>query len=134
VNSKIINSRIWAGISLVIIIVFGFMTKFYSGPGANWVNNSLGGVFYEIFWCLVLFLLLPRLAAWKNATMVFCVTCLLEFLQLWHPPFLEAIRSNFIGATILGTTFAWSDFCYYLFGSAAGWKCLHILRKTESSV
>jgi hypothetical protein len=36
-------------ISLCIVGLLGFATKFYSGPAAAWVNNSFCGVFYEIF-------------------------------------------------------------------------------------
>jgi hypothetical protein len=39
---------------------------------------------------------------------VLVATCLLEFLQLWHPPLLEAVRSTFIGRTVLGTSFTWN--------------------------
>ncbi len=51
------NARfLWTVASLLIIVPLGLYSKFYSGPAANWVNNSLGGVFYEVFWCLLIFL------------------------------------------------------------------------------
>jgi hypothetical protein len=103
------------------IVPLGFYTKFYSGPAADWVNDSLGGVFYEIFWCLVISLLFSKANPLAIALAVFVVTCTLEFLQLWHPPFLELIRRNFIGGTILGSSFSWSDFPYYFIGSVIGW-------------
>jgi hypothetical protein len=123
------SPRLKVLISIVAITFLGFTTKFYSGPAAGWVNNSLGGVFYEIFWCLMVFFILPRLESWKIACIVFIITCLLEFLQLWHPPFLQTIRDTFIGATILGTTFVWSDFFYYVIGSLLGWDCIVVLHK-----
>ena len=45
---------------------------------------------------------------------------LLEVLQLWHPPFLEALRGHFLGRTVLGTTFSWSDFPHYVAGAVLG--------------
>ncbi|NIO82881.1 MAG: DUF2809 domain-containing protein, partial [Candidatus Aminicenantes bacterium] len=96
-----------------------------------WVNDSLGGSFYEIFWCLVAFLFFQKSKPWKIATIVLTITCLLEFLQLWHPPFLQAIRRNFIGVTIFGDSFTWSDFPYYFVGSGIGWVWLRwITNKT----
>jgi len=62
---------------------------------------------------------------------VFIVTCLLECLQLWHPPFLEVLRSGFIGRTIIGTSFVWSDFIYYVLGCLAGWFWLERIRKLK---
>ena len=42
-------------------------------------------------------------------------------LQLWHPLFLEVIRSTFTGSTLIGTTFVWLDFTHYVIGCYAGW-------------
>jgi len=106
-------------LSLLFIVPVGFYSKFYKGPGAEWVNNSAGGIFYEIFWCLGVFLVSDRPRAIAFFVLIF--TCILEFLQLWHPPFLEFVRSFFIGSVIFGTTFSWSDFPYYLMGCAIGW-------------
>ena len=55
--------RAWIGTSLLVTIPVGVYTKFYQGPAADWVNNSLGGVFYEIFWCLLVFLVVPNARA-----------------------------------------------------------------------
>jgi hypothetical protein len=110
--------------SLVVVLPAGFYTKFYRGPGAHWVNDSLGGLLYEIFWCLVFALVIPRSKPFRIALWVLIATCCLEFLQLWHPPFLETLRSHFLGAAILGTTFDWMDFPYYAVGCAIGWLWL----------
>jgi len=107
----------------------GFYSKFYRGPAAEWVNGSLGGVLYEIFWCLLSFLCFPRTKPLRIAGIVLAVTCLLEFLQLWHPPFLETLRSCFLGRALLGTTFAWLDFPHYLAGSLLGWLWVKCLRR-----
>ena len=91
---KISTKQKWALILILLITPVGFYTKFYSGPAASWVNDSLGGVFYEIFWCLLVSLFLVNSRAWVIATSVFMVTCLLEVLQLWHPEFLEIISDS----------------------------------------
>ncbi len=115
-------------ISLLIITPIGFYSKFYQGPAQHWINDSLGGVFYVIFWCLVAYLFFPRIAVMKIAVGVVMVTCLLECLQVWHPPFLEYLRGNFIGATILGSTFMWTDFPYYIVGGLLGWGWIWFLK------
>jgi hypothetical protein len=121
----------WTVISLVIIIPLGFYSKFYIGPWATWVNDSLAGGFYVIFWILLVFLLFPKLNPVTVASWVFLITCGLEFLQLWHPPFLEYLRHFFLGQVILGTSFAWPDFSYYFFGSIIGWFWLLQLNKLK---
>jgi hypothetical protein len=107
--------------SLAVVIPAGLYCKVYSGPAANWVHNSLSGVLYELFWCLLVSILFERIKPWTIAVSVLIATCLLEFMQLWHPPFLELVRSTFVGRTLLGTSFTWLDFPHYLAGCAIGW-------------
>lgn len=121
----------WTVFSLLIIVPIGFYSKFYTGPAATWVNNSLSGMFYEIFWCILVFLFLDKVKPWKIATFVLIITCFLEFLQLWRHPFLELLRRDFIGRTILGNYFAWSDFSYYFLGCGIGWLWIRGLQKME---
>ena len=127
--SEISAKQKWTFILILIITPIGFYTKFYTGPGASWVNNSLGGVFYEIFWCLLVFLFFVNARAWVIAVSVFIITCCLEVLQLWHPEFLEIIRGNLIGRTVLGTSFSMYDFIYYFIGSGIGYLILYRLQK-----
>ena len=121
------RSRIAAALSLPVVAALGFYSKFYRGPAQHWVNDSLASVFYEILWCLAAVFAVPRWPPGPIAISVLAATCALEFLQLWHPPFLQWARSFFIGRTILGTDFDWSDFLYYFVGSAAGYLWLKLL-------
>ena len=120
-------------LSIAIVVPIGFYGKrLYHGPAAYWVNDSLGGVFYVILGCLGLSLLLPRWRAGRIALTALAATSILEFLQLWHPPLLEWLRSFFIGRTILGSYFDWSDFPYYFIGSALGWLWLRAIGRQPS--
>ncbi len=114
---------------LIMIVPIGFFTKFYSGPAQDWISNSVGGLLYEIFWCLVLYFLFPKTRILLLAMIVLLTTCFLEFMQLWHPLFLEYLRSNFIGRTILGNAFNWMDFPYYIVGSFLGYVLLKFISK-----
>ncbi len=110
-----------AVIILLILVPLGFMTKFYQGLGEQWVNNHLGGVFYVSFLTILLYVLL---SFWKNLPVIYpvlaalIITTILEFIQLWETPVLEATRSTFIGRTIIGSSFNPEDFIYYVLGSA----------------
>lgn len=104
----------------------GLACKYYHGPAAGWVNNwGPASVAYELFFVFACFFLWPyRAAAPRIAVGVFVATCLVEILQLWHPAWLDTIRTTFIGKSVLGNSFSWWDFPAYLVGSAAGWGCL----------
>lgn len=111
---SIFRKRLFA--SMLILIPLGFATKLYWGPGREWVHNYAGGIVYVMFWALVLAALVPRLRPSVTALSVFTATTALEFLQLWHPPFLEKIRSTFIGRVLIGATFSFYDIIYYAAG------------------
>jgi len=126
------KTRALTTLAILIIVPIGFASKFYNGLFTEWVNNSLGGVFYEIFWCLVIFLILPKITTYLIPIFVFLVTSVLEFTQLLSYPILETIRSNFLGRTLIGTSFEWSDFIYYFIGSFLGFLLLQFIKNISS--
>ena len=44
--------------------------RLYRGPAAGWINGSLGGAFYEIFWCLAVAFVAPRCRAALTAARI----------------------------------------------------------------
>jgi len=119
-------------ICLAVTIPLGFGFKYYSGPGAGWFNAHGAGILYEIFWCLCAFFFFPyRRTIPVIAVSVFIVTCILETMQLWHPPLLEAIRSRAVGVWIIGNCFDWMDFPHYILGSGLGWVTMRVLDKNK---
>lgn len=107
--------------ALAVVTPLGFLTKFYTGPGATWVADHAGGFLYVVFWIAAVLALFPHLSGRAVAAAVAIATCALEFAQLWHPPVLEAVRATFLGHALLGSTFAWSDFPYYFAGALLGY-------------
>jgi hypothetical protein len=122
------RQRIWTLLLMAGLVPVGLASKFYAGPGAWWSRAYLGGVLYEVFWCLAAFLLWPRARLWVIAAWVLAVTSALEVLQLWHPAWLQALRASFLGAALLGATFAWWDFACYGLGVLLAWGIMGWLR------
>lgn len=122
------SARTAALLSLAAVTVAGLTAKFYAGPLRHWLNDYGAGVFYEIFWILLAFGLRPSPTVARRAPVwVLAITVALEFLQLWHPPFLEMVRSAFVGRSLIGTTFSWWDFPHYLIGCWIGWRWAEVL-------
>jgi len=115
-------------LAIIIIIPLGLVSKFYKGPLDEWLNNYSGGIFYEIFWILLVILINPKIKPSIATIWVFMITALLEVMQLWHPPFLEAIRATLIGRLLIGTTFDWWDFPHYILGCTITWLGLKTLK------
>lgn len=105
---------------LLLLVPIGLSTKWYTGPLESWVRNSAGGILYEIFWIWLIGIFWPKGRPWIAGVVVFTVTTAVEFLQLWHHSFLENIRATFIGRTLLGTSFTWTDLPYYAIGTVLG--------------
>jgi hypothetical protein len=110
------------------LIPVGLCTKAYRGQLDWWVNDYAGAILYEAFWIVLVAFIWPQASPAKVATGVFAATALLECLQLWQPPFLQAIRATWVGRTLLGTTFVWWDFLYYVLGCALTWLALRYLK------
>ena len=107
-------------LALATTTPLGFATKFYRGPADWWFNYYAGGALYVMFWMLVVLAVRPSLSVVRVAWGVFAVTSLLETLQLWQPPLLQAFRGTPLGAALIGTTFSAWDFPYYAAGCALG--------------
>lgn len=121
--------RLWTAVALVVIVPLGLATKRYPIEGLAWVQENSGGALYVVFFCLAALLVWPRARIWIIALAVLAATCGVEVLQLWHPPWLEAIRDTTPGALVLGSTFVWADFPFYFIGAALGWGLMWMLTR-----
>ena len=117
---------------LCLTIILGLGCKFYQGPGETWINQDLNGVFYVVCWGFLLAFLLPRYTALILSLSACLLTCGIEFLQLWQPEWLQAIRAQLVGRLILGSHFAWWDFPYYIVGGLASYVFLRGSMKGKS--
>jgi len=127
-HDRVFKYRLTLLISILLIVPLGYVVRFY-GFAPEWFNDLFGSVAYEIFWILLVALLFPQALPFWTAVGVCLATCVIEFLQLWHPPFLEAMRATLPGRLVLGNNFSWSDFLSYFIGSFLGWVWMQALRQ-----
>ena len=92
--------------------------------GLPWVVAKYTG---DALWGLAVFLgiafLLSRRSARVVAALATAFACAVEVSQLYHAPWLDAIRGTRPGGLVLGTpasTFAWADIAAYMVGIAVG--------------
>lgn len=105
-----------------------FVYDHYRSQLPDWWRENGGGIPYVVFWITFLFFLLPKrryiLPMCISATLV---TCLLEVMQLWKPPWLTQIRSTKLGAALLGSGFVWDDIPPYFIGGFVGYLILFVM-------
>jgi hypothetical protein len=114
---------------LVCLIPIGLIAKIYELPGNQFISNKLTGALYVLFWSGFTAFLFPRIKNQIICTTVLLVTCLIEFMQLFSSPFLEYVRTSFVGRALIGNSFSWSDFIYYLIGALLAWFFLVRINK-----
>jgi Protein of unknown function (DUF2809) len=141
-SSKQVHARyrLAAIATMVAVVPIGYWVRFH-GPGPEWFNDALGSVAYEVFWIALFWgcfvgrtfgaspLWKSQRSPFRISFAVFLATCGLEFLQLWQPPFLQALRATIPGRLVLGNTFGWTDFPPYMAGSALGYLWVQFLSK-----
>lgn len=94
----------------------------------DWWQGHGGGIPYVAFWASLWFVMFPvRRAIGPICVGVTLVTCGLEFLQLWQPPWLMQSRATRFGAALLGNGFTWADFPPYLLGGVLAYAMLAAL-------
>ena len=95
-------------------------------PLPQWLSNSGG----DALWALMVFVgfgfLLPRASTLVVALLALTFAWGVEFFQLYHAPWLDAVRATLPGRLVLGNTFNWPDLPAYavgiVLGAVAEWR------------
>jgi hypothetical protein len=78
----------------------------------------------DLLWALVVFLCFGiafhRSSTVRIALVAVCFAWSVEFLQLYHAPWIDGIRSTRLGRLVLGTMFNSPDLLAYVIGIALG--------------
>ena len=78
----------------------------------------------DALWALMVFVgfgfLLPRSPTLAVALLALTFSWAVEFSQLYHAPWIDAVRSTLPGRLVLGNTFNWPDLAAYALGIGLG--------------
>ncbi|HET7539014.1 MAG TPA: DUF2809 domain-containing protein [Polyangiaceae bacterium] len=102
------RSRVSVCFWLLLLIAFGLGSRRLGGL-PEWItlyagDVAWGALFFTLF-CLVRPTLSPA-GAWVAAVVT---TEIIEFSELYHTPWLDALRATRAGGLLLGHLFLWSD-------------------------
>ncbi len=116
------RSRFVYALLILAVILLGLASRAKASQShlPQFISDYAG----DTLWALMAFLgigfLLPRLSTWRVAALAFGFAVLIECSQLYHAPWIEALRHTRIGELILGFGFLWSDVVCYAVGVACG--------------
>jgi hypothetical protein len=103
-----------------LVILAAFATRSGS-PLIPTLVAEYGG---DTLWALMVFMVIrglaPRWPPWQSAGLALLISYLGEISQLYHAPWIDAIRSTWLGGVLLGYGFLWSDLVCYTIGILAG--------------
>jgi hypothetical protein len=114
------RNRVWQAFYIVIVMILGLASRSFG----ELLPARLAAYSGDVLWGLMVFLivgfLLPKQEILNSALTAIAFSTLIEFTQLYHAPWIDAIRSNRLGGLLLGYGFLWSDIACYAFGITMG--------------
>lgn len=114
------RNRVLYALLAVAVIAGGLLWRSGFIPLPQWLSNNGG----DALWALMVFVgfgfLLPRTSTLVVALLALAFAWGVEFSQLWHAPWIDAVRATVPGRLVLGTTFNWPDLIAYAVGVALG--------------
>lgn len=120
-GSSIIKRNIFLYLFLVLVtMTLGLLSRSGLIPLANFVTRYAG----DTLWALMVFWLICIARPSSRTSFVLCAAVLfafsIEFSQLYHAPWIDAIRNNRFGGLVLGFGFKSSDLICYSVGILLG--------------
>lgn len=105
---------------MLVITAFGLPARMIQDRLPGWYVQYFGDYLWAMLVFFVFALALQRISTLKVAILTLLFTYFIELAQLFHPPWLEYLRSIKVLALILGFTFLWSDIAAYTLGILTG--------------
>lgn len=105
---------------MAVIMAFGLPARMIQDRLPTWYTLYFG----DYLWAMLLFFLLAltfrTMSTFNVAGLTLLFAYLIEISQLFHPYWLEYLRSIKIFALVLGHGFLWSDIAAYTLGICTG--------------
>ena len=127
------RNRLLYLILTIIVMALGLLSRKISGLPK--IIELYSG---DILWALMVFLLFAFLFNKKSTIFIisWAIICSysIEISQLYHAPWIDAIRNTVLGGLILGFGFLWSDLVCYTIGVIIGIIIDIMINKTNIKV
>lgn len=124
--SRCARSRIRVGAALAAVICIGIASRMEAHLSAL-IGKEFGDALWSVMFFLIALLLWLRISTLAAALLALAVSFGIEFLKLYHAPWIDALRVSRVGF-LLGHAFLWRDFVAYGLGTAAAAACDRLLK------
>jgi len=113
------QQRLPVMVALGGVIGLGLASRAYDGLFPNALGKYPGDALWTVTFYLGWKLVFPAMVPWKLGLMALGQSVGVEFLQLYHTPWLDGIRGNLFGHLLFGSTFNPMDLMAYSVGATA---------------
>jgi hypothetical protein len=107
-------------ILIALAVGLGLGSRRFAGHLPGFVASYAGDTLWALAAFLSIGLFLPRTSTGRVALLALSFSILIEISQLYHAPWIDAIRRTTLGGLILGYDFVWSDLACYAVGVGLG--------------
>jgi uncharacterized protein DUF2809 len=114
------RSRIVYAVALLLVIAAGLGSRIFARYLPAFVAAYAGDTLYATMMFVLFGIAAPRWSTARLAGAALAVSCAIEVSQLYHAPWIDAVRRTLPGALVLGYGFLWSDLACYVAGVALG--------------
>ena len=112
------RSRPIYALLVAVVIVLGLASRIRVAP--PFAHEYVGDALYALMVFFCFGFLFPKIPTMKIAALALALCFVIEISQLYHAPWIDAIRSTRLGGLILGFGFLWSDLICYSVGVCIG--------------
>jgi hypothetical protein len=107
-------------LSATVVVIAGLASRRYREQLPEFLAEYAG----DTLWSLMVLLLVSMLLAGRpllvRAAITLALALLVEISQLYHAPWIDAIRQTTLGGLVLGFGFLWTDLVCYSVGVTIG--------------
>ncbi|MBC7895034.1 MAG: DUF2809 domain-containing protein [Cytophagaceae bacterium] len=107
------RSRLHAALLACLTIALGLASRRFGESLPSFIARYAGDALWAtlVYWCLAF--MRPRATARSLALGSLTIAFAVEVTQLYHAPWIDAVRATRLGALVLGHGFLWSDLACY---------------------
>jgi hypothetical protein len=107
-------------LALPVVVAAGLGSRVFGHALPRFVAAYAGDTLYATMIFTGIGVLAPGWSTARRAGVALAVCIAIEISQLYHAPWIDAIRATTPGALVLGYGFLWSDLACYFVGVALG--------------
>lgn len=113
-----VRRRLAYALMVALVIILGLASRHFRAELPDILGTFAGDTLWATMVFLIMAMVWTRAATWQIAVAaaVFCLG--IEASQLYHAPWIDALRANRLAALVLGFGFLWSDIACYAVGIA----------------